>query len=488
LDGLALALGNEQTHNVAANDGNASSTDSPPADFVGKGEHIKKLLELAQRSGTTREAIIEDWNTWVHIQRVRDREFRLKLIDFRGDAASWKLTPLWGKRPGDLNPGSDDDRLRLRHIDWSGADISYARLNSADLDHAVLSSASLMFANLENAYLRYASLDKAILILANFRRADLWGTILKNADLTGANFKNAKLTDTSLEGACLSAADFEDAGFSRVVLKGADLRMVRFRNTTGLSRIDWRGRDLTKTSFSYCDLSQGDFTGAILRKVDFTQADVSNITYQKYRGITWIPFWPFRQNLMLGRYLGIRGVESCYGNPEFRRDALDQDFVDAKYESVRILQEVSGIETKRFVPPFTSFPLTAFRSVRWKQLFQRVPRRVTFGLWALSDYGRSAASIFFFAGAIILLFGSLYRYVLIPHHDVVLGATLIAQPHLPYREMFAAAMGAATLGVADLVYPETWIGEVVMLGNVLSGLMMFGMLIAVMQNKFARRA
>jgi hypothetical protein len=188
---------------------------------------------------------------------------------------------------------------------------------------------------------------------------------------------------------------------------------------------------------------------------------------------------------MLGCYLGIRGVSSCYGNPGWRRDALDQDFIDDKFESAKLLKHLPQSPSGRLGRFMDFSPVRFARSIRWIELPVRIFRRLWFWLWAFSDYGRSVTSVAAFAAVTIGVFGWLYQTYLIPGGHVTLGAELA---DAPFKTWYAAAMGFATLGLTDLLHAKTGWGEATMFANVMAGFMFLGMLLAVLQNKFARRS
>jgi uncharacterized protein YjbI with pentapeptide repeats len=97
--------------------------------------------------------------------------------------------------------------------DLTGADLSHAKLDQADLryanlDHAELFAASLFqadlrYANLTDAKLNDADLRQASLNYANLENADLEDANVAMVDLSYANLKDANLTDANLTGANL---------------------------------------------------------------------------------------------------------------------------------------------------------------------------------------------------------------------------------------------------------------------------------------------
>lgn len=459
--------------------------------------HIQKLLEFAmsvprpdepktdvpdrekvivEREAGEREKIIDKWNGWVSCEREKNSAFQIQFAGFNARAPEWKSTLLWGKD----NWSETQDRLILDHIDLRGACLANAHLEEVQMFGAKLEGAKLHSAHLERARLS---------------NTVLCGAVLCDAHLEGVEFGNAKLCGAKLDRACLKDANLNSAYLDRVSLyaahlkgvdllgaklDGADFQYADFSGAKGLNydeengHRNWSFCDLTGTVFARCDLSGGDFTGAVLKTADFTEANVTGIKYKRSK--------------MLGKYLGIRGIDSCYGNPEFRRDALDQDFIDQKYEDCQLLKYARDIQSKRFGRFLNAPPVRFLRGVRWRELRERFSRRLLFGLWSLSDYGRSMLGALIYVAATVFLIGALYKWFLIPFGHVELAGQLKDNPHLPYALWYAAAMGAATLGLTDLLHPlDAW-GEAAMLVNVLAGLLLFGMLVAVMQNKFARRS
>ena len=191
---------------------------------------------------------------------------------------------------------------------------------------------------------------------------------------------------------------------------------------------------------------------------------------------------------MLGCYLGVRGLETCYGSPSFRRDALDQDFIDQKYVESRFSRKL--LDKKQKARPRSGLPpmAAAVLTVHWNELPKRILKRFLFWLWSLSDYGRSLLGVLLYVAATIGAIGLLYDRFLIPQHHALLAGQLAEDPQLPFSPWYAAAMGAATLGLTDLMKPLDIWGELAMFGNALAGLLLFGMMVAVLQNKFARRS
>lgn len=419
-----------------------SAPDHPQA-----GAHIAKLLEIAQRPGATRKSIMDAWNIWVDGEIAKEEEsdqfFDCDLSGLDSALPLWRATPLWNAERG----GIDFEGLRLRFADFENANLEHANLSGQTIGS-----------------------------LANAR--------LKGADLSGAsvggNLVGADLSDTNLSRLITTRANFKGAN-----LNGAIVTQANFSRARGLANRTWRNMDLTGTNFAFCDLSGGDFTGAVLNKTDFTQADLSNIQYLNYTGLApWLPLWPLRRNRMLGRYLGIKGVEASYGEPGFRRDAQDQDFIDDKYSDVLLLirrgwkASLEASSGKRWLGK-------RLGAIRWRDFPTRLPKRLLFWFWSLTDYGRSVIAVTLIAALMVLGFSLLYLWVLVPNHDIIVRSSYETAN---LATLYAAARGFANLGIDDILHPTDHWGAIALFANQVSGYVFVGMLLAVLQNKFARRA
>ncbi len=137
-------------------------------------------------------------------------------------------------------------------------DLSFAKLNEANLfgaklDEANLRGANLGGANLSRADLSWANLGGAGLVGANLRGANLYGVGLMAAELTQADLSEANLSWASLGGAHLgwahlNRADLGWANLSRADLGGANLSKANLR----LANLN--GAKLTETDFSEATL------------------------------------------------------------------------------------------------------------------------------------------------------------------------------------------------------------------------------------------
>jgi LruC domain-containing protein/uncharacterized repeat protein (TIGR01451 family) len=201
-------------------------------------------------------------------------------------------------------------------VDWSGQDLSDAKLNQADLRGANLSGANLSNAKLNQADLSGANLSGANLSDASLSGADLTGvrsggvTGIPKLLPTGWQLLDGYLvgpgmdfSDADLSGVDLSGVDLAGADLSGADLSDADLTEVRSGGITGtpaalptgwkfaagyligpgldlstsdLSGVDLSGVDLSNAKLNHADLSGVNFSGANLSGAKLNQANLSD--------------------------------------------------------------------------------------------------------------------------------------------------------------------------------------------------------------------
>lgn len=137
-----------------------------------------------------------------------------------------------------------EDRLNLRRVDLSGADLRRTNFAYAIFDGADLSRADLSHANLD-----YASIRNARLVTTNLCDTRLF------VDLSGSDLRGASLRDASLSNPFQRRNNRGWSGRS-ASLSGADL-----------SDVDFRGADLRGVDITYADIRGADFSGSDLRYV-----------------------------------------------------------------------------------------------------------------------------------------------------------------------------------------------------------------------------
>jgi hypothetical protein len=228
----------------------------------------------------------------------------------------------------------------------------------------------------------------------------LSGATFDRANLRGADLGIANLIGTSLVGANLSLADLAGANFSRANLNSADLS----------------GAKLTGTNFSLANLSNTQLTDVV-----------------------------WRLRAMRGRYLGVRGLDSCFGNAIFKRAAADQDFLDT------LEAHLKGSR-----------------------------RMALFRVWGMIDYGRSLLRVAAISCGLAAVYGAIYR--IFPHIlDYKDSANSWFTPY------YFSIVTYTTLGFGD-VRPATLIGEIIVSSEVILGYTTLGLLLSVLAQNIARRS
>lgn len=251
------------------------------------------------------------------------------------------------------------------------------------------------------------------------------------------------LATAALAGAALAGADLQQANLSGADLSGADLSGAQLfgANLAGamLNAAKLDGADLGWTNLSAASLLSADLSGADLNAAQLAGANLAHVTWDRRR--------------MRGKYHGIRGLDSCYGNAIYRRDAVDQDYLDT-------------LEMH-------------WHGRRWLTYL--------FWAWGLIDYGRSIGRVFLLATVLIVGFGLVYyghpEMIDFPDCEGLSAAT--CDPG--FSAFYFSITTYMTLGFGD-VHPKTHLGEMVVSAEVTLGYLTLGLLLAVLADKVARRS
>ncbi|MGK7956790.1 MAG: pentapeptide repeat-containing protein [Crocosphaera sp.] len=153
----------------------------------------------------------------------------------------------------------------FKNKDLSGANLTGASLEYANLINTNLRDADLTFANLENSNLKLANLNKAKLEDAN----------LSNANLTGVQAIEADLTNAHLTGACVDSWNIN----SKTILKGIDCKWIYLADEQ---------ESPTNNNYSECYPSKGEFPpGGFAKLFKEISETVELITWV---GVDWKDF------------------------------------------------------------------------------------------------------------------------------------------------------------------------------------------------------
>ncbi len=305
-------------------------------------------------------------------------------------------------------------------------------LSDSDLSELVLEGVDFSGVNLSGADLFGCALQRANLKMADLSDADLSGADLSGAELYKANLTNSALLKTNLERA--------DLGSAR--LTGADLRGTNMC-LCNLVEANLSEADLRESDLSGGDLSKSNIAGANVRFANFSSANVIGMEYLPYPR-------------MRGNYEGIRGLDSCFGNALFVRDAQDQDYLDTLEVNIE----------------FTSDP------------FQKRVKEIAFKAWGLIDFGRSLFKPAMYATLIAVGFGLLFLF------DQQVESVQwfnFSDDHSWLSPFYYSVVTFTTLGYGDIL-PSSWFGEMLVILEVVVGYSTLGLLLSILANKVARRS
>lgn len=302
---------------------------------------------------------------------------------------------------------------------------------------ADLSGRDLSGANLSETNLAGADLDGVDLSSANLKMCDLTGADLAGADLTGADLYKADLREVFAVGAKL-----ESAYLAESCLAGSDLRGARFASSN-LTQADLTGANLVGADLVEADLSSADIRGADVSQANVAGARVYGLHYGTFMS-------------MSGHYFAVRGLESCYGNALFTRDARDQDYLDSMRRSLEQ----------------TPSP------------FKRKLKLLAFSAWSAIDFGRSLAKPALYALGIAMLFAILYAFDRAYAWGMMDYSGSADSPLSPF---YYSIVTYTTLGFGDIT-PMNWVGEVVVVSEVIMGYTTLGLLLSILANRVARQS
>ena len=324
-----------------------------------------------------------------------------------GSAADWErfLSENSGTSLDLAGVDLSDTKLEGRNlsgIDFSSADFYESTLSSANLKHTKLVKADLAGADLSSAGLYKAVLTSATASAANLQGADLTEADLTDADLRGANLVGANLTGADLRGANLSNADLRDASLAGANVTGASFRTARIEG-----------------------------------------ANVTGIVYGRFKD-------------MRRCYLGIRGLDSVYGNALFVRDAKDQDYIDTLESSISAMPDG----------------------------YKKSIESILFKAWGLFDHGRSLLKVGIYAFLIATIYGIIYSF------DMWFSWGMMDYSNSAqswFTTFYYSMVTYTTLGYGD-VTAENIFGEILVISEVVLGYFTLGLLLSIIANTIARRS
>jgi uncharacterized protein YjbI with pentapeptide repeats len=369
----------------------------------------------------------------------------------------------------EMNPEEAPDlsKANLSKTDLTKANLSRTNLSEANLNETNLSKAYLFEANLSKVDLRGTNLtgvdlSKAHLWGADLRGINLVGTHLSEAYLRGTDLSRADLTGANLRGTCFSEANLSRVDLSEANLKGADLSKANLNRAilskATLSEANLNEADLSRADLSKADLTRANLTGANLKGTDFRE---TNFEGTNVIGVKYTHKYN-RKNI--AKYGQIR-LETCFGNPFFKKFAQDQVYLDEFRRTHHV----------------------------WFQLW-----------WVSSKCGQSFGQILLWMVFFAILFGITYAQYEIPDGwlpylhwcELPNWFSFLYNWYSPTFNLFSSTwftpyylsiVTLTTLGSGGIT-PQNLAGEIWVTIEVILGYVLLGTLISVLINKIARRS
>jgi len=238
-------------------------------------------------------------------------------------------------------------------------------------------------------------------------------SIGKPASLWGADFSPLVSMLTKVNGASLTVSGQikgdpgnEEIGLlkGQVDLPGNDLTSKPQTQLAMLFGADLSGVYMRGANFTGAEMNEANVTGADFSHARFDGADVTDVAYDSKK--------------LAGRCRGVQ-AETCFGNALFRRDVLDQDYLDSLKDKIEkdpvVWQDVrrntlfglligglvawlttAGDIGSLLRPSWDILDLTFLRAITGFAvpvllgvgLSFRWGKRLVFRLWGITDYGR----------------------------------------------------------------------------------------------------
>jgi uncharacterized protein YjbI with pentapeptide repeats len=263
---------------------------------------ITFFLEIPKRDAQAKlEAERRQFEYWKAIDSAKSGSEASPDGRFTSYALRMALQNLVQEKDSSGNP------LKIRNIDFSGADLHEINLAGADLMISQFRYSDLSNANFRNAALSKCTFARARLLGADFSGANLTGAAFRDAlydkhtkfpqgfnpnvmgmykieskaSLIEANLAYALLWDVDLEKADLQRANLEGTILGGSNLREANLRQANLRQARAanidleracLCDADLSNANLYQAKFSHADIGGTNFQGARIQGADFRGA------------------------------------------------------------------------------------------------------------------------------------------------------------------------------------------------------------------------
>jgi uncharacterized protein YjbI with pentapeptide repeats len=376
-------------------------------------------------------------------------------------------------------PGIDLRGIYLQELTYTGIVLTRAHLEGAKFYRTKLENANLIEAHLEHSA---------------FYQADLTGADLYFAHLDGADMKEALL-----DRANLSFADLDCSNLGRAHLEDADLAYAFVRNA-----------NLHDSRLEGADFHGADLSGAVVAFAHIGVSTKNNKT--KFYNNNFLPPWRDHlgpkvdnMNIILRRNKGLGLVQLLTHLMKFNR----RDKIAWRDLSKQIFQRwfYTNFAGVRIDDADTVMAPDLYRYVKDQQYLSRFkwthPR--IYWIWKISsDCGGRLSWVCFWAFLSILIFGCLYWTLpwdapnfiesLIPNWMYVSEKPIDPVILYPGLEHFPFWMWLSTSFDIFISFgirgsqPNNWVGLALSSFETILGFVTLGMLISVLQNRFARRS
>jgi hypothetical protein len=262
------------------------------------------------------------------------------------------------------------------------------------------------------------------------------GLTFTQKTLDRAEFVNVNFMDTKFEHCRLRYGYFERCYFRRTSFNGTELTGSRFREC------NFHGASFDEK----CDLEYAEFRDC---KITFRQVQ---------RAL------PHRENILheLARNLRINAHQR--GDSDDYRQFLRVELRASETYKWRILTDFDdSYYAKKYRVPH-----------RVRALFQWIGLKVASGVWG---YGESPWAVIRFGFIVILLFALLYGK----------GLSINGLPSSGWYQYLLFSTGIFTTVGYGAAFPASLGGQIAMAGESILGIVFYGLLVAVLYNRFSRR-
>lgn len=183
--------------------------------------------------------------------------------------------------------GENLSDLDLRDINLSGARLTRANLSRSNLSRSNLTYAKLsgnetfeimmlLDVNLTYAKLENANLKNAVLIRVHLENADLRNINLANAIVRRSNLIKTTLIKANLEFSDLSFSNLTEANLTEANLTGSNLESANL-SYTNLTNTNLRGANLTKSKLFQANLNSANLMRSNLKDTILINADLTGV-------------------------------------------------------------------------------------------------------------------------------------------------------------------------------------------------------------------